>query len=430
MGYTDAFQARYRFTVAHGNSNSGGSRGKDGNRARRILHAVPPPAQVARTDAPQSGAGTTGRRAHPSDRSDHSGHSVRDARSPQIHSQRRRSADGARENRRTQRHTAQSAQSASQSASASHRRASRMAVEEERKRARARRSGAVGNGQRRYDVSRNSTANGRGSRGAGSVSAGTHVKFRGSSRSTSSGGHASRLRSHTPSVEHTAAHVAEQQRRSRLIRAAVLWAVVIVAAVSVVFAGVHFVRSSIDDIEASTAEPDPKDAFREIPCTPEVIEAAVKYSATYAGKPVDFTVSLTNKGVKRACYLNAGYADMRMKVMSGSELIWDSNVCRASQETDQLLINAGASGNFALQWPGKISGSQCAQSTLAQPGTYHAQLFWKDQPLGSQLTFELKAEPPKPASTDGAKTGKSAPATSSSTDQKSDSADKKPASSD
>lgn len=204
-----------------------------------------------------------------------------------------------------------------------------------------------------------------------------------------------KLRSAAPHGANSAAAQAAMQRRNRLIRAVALWVVVIAAVCGAVFAAVHAIRGSIDDIEASTAAPDPKDAFREVPCTPELLNTAFKQSATYAGKPVDFSVALANKGAKRACYLNAGYADMHVRVTSGTELIWDSQVCAAGDKTNQLLINAGSTATFAVQWPGVAAGAKCAGTAPAQPGTYHAQFLWHGKPVGSELTFELKAEPAK-----------------------------------
>lgn len=130
-----------------------------------------------------------------------------------------------------------------------------------------------------------------------------------------------KLRSRTPDTVHTAVQIAQAQRRRRIIRAAVLWVIVIAAAIGFGYAGISFIRSSIDDIEASTATPDPRDAFREIPCTPELVTATVKHSATYAGKPVDFSVSLTNSDAQRPCYLNAGYADMALKVTDRKSVV-------------------------------------------------------------------------------------------------------------
>ena len=162
------------------------------------------------------------------------------------------------------------------------------------------------------------------------------------------------------------------------------------------------VRSSINEIEEKTSGPDPTEQFREVPCTTEMISANLSKTATFAGEPVDFASVLTNGDKKRPCYLDSGYPEIYLRVTSGEELIWDSQVCQVGAEEKQLLIGPGREGYFTVQWPGIVAGPKCEGTNTATAGTYHAQLYWGEEPLGEEAVFELTAPPPPPEETEEA----------------------------
>lgn len=203
-------------------------------------------------------------------------------------------------------------------------------------------------------------------------------------------------RSRPSTRQYSAAEQAARAARRQIIRRIIMWAIVILAAVGVAAAGLLSVRHSLTHLEESTARPDPADAYREIPCTPKLLSGVLENTHTYAGKPISFTSTLTNTDKKRACYLDGGYSAMRVEITSGDQLVWDSQACEIGDEHLQLLIGAGRTGTFAVQWPGIAAGRDCTGTSAASPGAYHAQFYWKDNAIGDAMTIDLQKEPPPP----------------------------------
>lgn len=213
----------------------------------------------------------------------------------------------------------------------------------------------------------------------------------------------------------TPAERAMRERRQRLLRRVLMWVLILGIAGGAIGLGVHKINTSLHDIKAATAAPDPTDEYREVGCTPNLLNAQLSQRSTYAGKDVIFSGVLTNSDAKRACHVDAGYEHIYLRLTSGEQIVWDSRTCEVGEKSTLLLIGPKREGHVSAGWNGINAGAECSGTNSAGAGTYHAQLMWDDKPLGDAIRFELEAEPaPQPDSNSDSNTDSASGSTSDS----------------
>ncbi len=149
-----------------------------------------------------------------------------------------------------------------------------------------------------------------------------------------------------------------------------------------------------------------------VACTADMLAFKIEYAGKYAGEPVKFVQSITNSKGKAPCYIEGGYTNMWLKVVSGDVPIWDTRSCKIGAENKPLLLDTGLKYAQSMTWNGKHAGADCKGKKLAQAGTYRAQFYLGEEKVGEEKVFELaiKPPPPQPEKTDGKKADKPTPA--------------------
>ncbi|MGV9218684.1 hypothetical protein [Arcanobacterium canis] len=161
---------------------------------------------------------------------------------------------------------------------------------------------------------------------------------------------------------------------------------VIVLIVVVVFG----VKVMTNKISSQTQVTDPAAAFTPVACSTDTLTTSFSQSGTIAGGQVKFSLGLKNPDKKRPCVMETGRDNVHVVVTSGGHTVFDSRACKVGVDKKRLLLDAGMSTKVSITWNGVASGSDCAGTAVAQPGTYVAQAFIGDKPISEKgQTFAL-----------------------------------------
>jgi hypothetical protein len=91
-----------------------------------------------------------------------------------------------------------------------------------------------------------------------------------------------------------------------------------------------------------------------------------------AGQPLAITLRL-DQTAPRPCRLTIGPETLRLRITSGSDLIWDSEQCPAALPRGPVVLEPGTTSSLVVTWPGRRSAHGCPSDTAtALPGYYHA----------------------------------------------------------
>lgn len=129
-------------------------------------------------------------------------------------------------------------------------------------------------------------------------------------------------------------------------------------------------------------------------CSPTSLEmqlAAQDAQATVGG---DAVLTVTNTGAA-PCTLQAGPEHLVLRVTSGGQPVWGSDVCTSTTTNRPLLLDAGAASDITMRWDGTVATDICGTSRpAATPGTYRYAVVL-DGRLFAEDTFVVTAQAPQ-----------------------------------
>lgn len=121
---------------------------------------------------------------------------------------------------------------------------------------------------------------------------------------------------------------------------------------------------------------------------------AVKVSATSSAReaavadPLDVGMTIENVG-DTPCQLDAGSANLEIKITSGSDQVWSSDDCQAEGENRMTTVNPGDTLESSVPWNGVRSAQGCPTGLNdLKPGTYQVRARVGDITSGA-LTLTL-----------------------------------------
>ncbi|GAA1653797.1 hypothetical protein [Georgenia ruanii] len=125
-------------------------------------------------------------------------------------------------------------------------------------------------------------------------------------------------------------------------------------------------------------------------CQSRELEVDLAPSATAAGRPVSFDVTLRNTS-QAACLVDAGRAALVLTVSSGEDRVWSSADCPAEPAERELLLDAGDTATTTLTWDRTRSAQGCpGGQRAAGGGTYQVMASLGGAMLpGAEATFTL-----------------------------------------
>jgi hypothetical protein len=126
------------------------------------------------------------------------------------------------------------------------------------------------------------------------------------------------------------------------------------------------------------------------PCWSDQIRVAmeVEDDSVAAGQPLAITLNL-DQTASAPCRLTIGPDTLRLRITSGSDLIWDSEQCPAALPRGPVVLEPGRTSSLVVTWPGRRSAHGCPSDTApALPGYYHAWATVADVDHGS-VRFRL-----------------------------------------
>lgn len=126
-------------------------------------------------------------------------------------------------------------------------------------------------------------------------------------------------------------------------------------------------------------------------CSDSDIEVAASTSAssTSVGAGMGLTMTVTNTG-DAACNRDVGAGANELRITSGSVLVWSSDFCSPSSESDVVALMPGKPFTTSVTWSGTVTAKDCpADQPLAQSGTYKVQARNGDV-TSESVTFTVK----------------------------------------
>ncbi|MEE6294467.1 hypothetical protein V2J63_00805 [Georgenia sp. MJ278] len=111
-------------------------------------------------------------------------------------------------------------------------------------------------------------------------------------------------------------------------------------------------------------------------------------SSTSAGRGLSIALGVTNEG-EVPCLLDAGPAALVVTIASGEDEVWSSAHCAGEAERP-LLLDAGATHETTVRWPGTRSAAGCpGDQAVAGAGTYRVTVATGARAAGPGSVFTI-----------------------------------------
>jgi len=130
-----------------------------------------------------------------------------------------------------------------------------------------------------------------------------------------------------------------------------------------------------EDEPSASAEPSSSAAATTVAsaaCADSDIEVAVATAgaSTPVGAGMALTMTVKNTG-KKACNRDLGAGANELRITSGSVLVWSSDFCNPSKDSDVQALVPGKPFTTSATWPGTVTAEGCpADQPDAQAGGY------------------------------------------------------------
>ena len=178
---------------------------------------------------------------------------------------------------------------------------------------------------------------------------------------------------------------------------------VLLVLVALLFFGI---ASAVGWVRGMLAAPPAPDPVPSTPapeaCSPADIELELAARDVVEGTGGDAVLSVTNTGAT-PCTLEAGAENLVLRVTSGDQPVWGSDVCTTGSASRPLLLDAGAVSDLTLSWDGTTAVDVCGENRpVAAPGTYRYAVVL-DGRSSAEDTFVVEPAPAEQTEgTDGA----------------------------
>lgn len=135
-----------------------------------------------------------------------------------------------------------------------------------------------------------------------------------------------------------------------------------------------------------TSPPTPDPDRRTTACTSESLDTAI-YAAekgdVSAGSPVPVVVEFSNPDAD-PCVLTVDATKFRVRITSGSDLIWDTADCPSLVRKTRSTLKDDHSATVTVTWPGTRSDEGCStEDAPVLPGWYRAEILLNGKPSAS-----------------------------------------------
>jgi hypothetical protein len=120
-----------------------------------------------------------------------------------------------------------------------------------------------------------------------------------------------------------------------------------------------------------SASPSPN-AVASGPCRNGDIEVVAGTASDSApvGSGLGLTMTVTTTG-DEPCARDVGAGANELRITSGSVLVWSSDFCSPSTDSETTTLEPGTGWSTSVSWPGTVTAEDCpANQPAAQPGTY------------------------------------------------------------
>lgn len=138
--------------------------------------------------------------------------------------------------------------------------------------------------------------------------------------------------------------------------------------------GAEPTRGSLEETEAGGEAPTERTSRQPEPCWSGQIRVAMDLDkdSVPAGGPLAITLRL-DQTAPSPCQLTIGPETLRLRITSGSDLIWDTQHCPDVLPRGPVVLQPGTTSSVVVTWPGRRSAQGCPSDTAtALPGYYHA----------------------------------------------------------
>lgn len=100
------------------------------------------------------------------------------------------------------------------------------------------------------------------------------------------------------------------------------------------------------------------------------VTASAASAAIAVGASLELTLNVENTS-SEACTRDLGPGANELRVTSGEALVWSSDFCSPSTESEVVTLDPGEGRSASATWPGTIVTEGCpSDQPAAQPGTY------------------------------------------------------------
>jgi hypothetical protein len=108
-------------------------------------------------------------------------------------------------------------------------------------------------------------------------------------------------------------------------------------------------------------------------CTDEEtsVKVAIDTETLAVGKDLHLTMTVKNTS-SRTCKRDVGSGANEITIISGPALVWSTDHCNPSTETDPIELEPGQKWSVKVTWNSKLSAKGCQISDVAEPGAYWA----------------------------------------------------------
>lgn len=148
-------------------------------------------------------------------------------------------------------------------------------------------------------------------------------------------------------------------------------------------------------------------------------EITVTPSAQHARAGGDVTIAVQLRTARPACTFAVSAKTLAVKITSGSDGIWSSQLCRGSVPRETVVVRSAQPAVVPVTWNGRrtTDGTCGVTNAWARPGYYHAlAAVIGSEPTDAQFQLSLPPRPvvtktahPKPQKTASKSTAKASP---------------------
>lgn len=101
------------------------------------------------------------------------------------------------------------------------------------------------------------------------------------------------------------------------------------------------------------------------------VKIAIDTETLAKGKDLHLTMTVKNTS-ERTCKRDVGSGANEITIISGPALVWSTDHCNPSTQTDPIDLAPGQKWSVKVTWNSKLSAKGCQISNVAEPGAYWA----------------------------------------------------------